>query len=130
MTERTGLEPPIFRIDVDAVRDFFSVDVALADVPERIVGDYNRIKETQVFALVGRAEYDDCQLAVYRNAQVGPAPIPWPPFYAPSGITIPRASTRSQHLIGLVAVDDELYAHTCAQSIAAFERFVALSISL
>jgi hypothetical protein len=108
MTERTGLQPPIFRIDVDAVRDFFGADLALSDIPGRIVGAYNLVKEAHVFESVGRTEYDDCQLAVYRNGLVRPVAIPWPPFYAPSGITIAPAFTRSQHLIGFIGVDDEL----------------------
>jgi uncharacterized protein (TIGR04141 family) len=130
MTERTGLEPPIFRIDVDAVRDFFGDDLALGDIPGRIVGAYNLVKEAQVFAPVGGAEYDDCQLAVYRNAQVHAVPIPWPAFYAPSGIIIAPAFTQSQHLMGFIAIDDELYAHTGGHSIAVFERFVDLSFPI
>lgn len=130
MTKRAGLEPPIFRIDVDAVRDFFGADVALGDIPGRIVGTYNLSKEAEVFVRVGAAEYDACRLAVYRNSQVRPIPIPWPPFYAPSGITIAPATTQSQHFIGFIAVGDELYAHTGGHSIAVFERFVDLSFPI
>lgn len=126
MTERVGLETPIFRIDLDAVQDFLGVEVALGDIPGRIVGAYNLAKEAQVFVAVGRAEYDGCQLAVYRNAQVRAHPIAWPAFYEPSGITIAPAFTQSQHLLGFIAVDDELYVHTGGHSIAVFERFVDL----
>jgi len=130
MTERLGLEPPIFRIDLDAVQDFLGVEVALGDIPGRIVGAYNLAKEAQVFVAVGRAEYDGCQLAVYRNAQARANPISWPAFYEPSGITIAPAFTQSQHLLGFIAVDDELYVHTGGHSIAVFERFVDLSFPI
>lgn len=130
VTERTGLEAPIFRIDVDAVRVSFGDDVALVDIPGQIVGAYNLVKEAQVFESVGRAEYDGCQLAVYRNVRAHPVPIPWPTFYAPSGIAIAPAFTQGQHLIGFIAVGDELYAHTGGHSIAVFERFVDLSFPI
>lgn len=64
MTKRLGLESPIFRVDLDAVQDFLGVEVALGDVPGRIVGAYNLAKEAQVFVAVGRAEYDGCQLGL------------------------------------------------------------------
>lgn len=69
-------------------------------------------------------------MVVYRNASVRPQLSPWVPFYEPSGIAISKVSTQSQHFVGFVIVDDQMYAHTGGHSVVVFERFIDVAFPI
>lgn len=130
MARESGLYPRIFRIDVDAARSVFGEDLAPGDLPRRIVDGYNAGKNALIYEREGTATYGGCELIVYRNARSQPRPSPWASFYQPSGIAIEEVTAQTQHFVGFVVVDDELYAHTGGQAAVVFERFVDVSFPI
>lgn len=130
MADKKGLYPPIYRIDVDAARAIFGEEVSVEDIPQRIVDAYNTGKDVTIYEQEGTGEFDGCRLVVYRNARARRQPSPWVPFYKPSGIAITKVSTQSQHFVGFVVVDDELYAHTGGHSVVVFERFINVAFPI
>jgi uncharacterized protein (TIGR04141 family) len=130
MASKNGLYPPIFRIDVDAAKAFLGTEVPIKDIPRRIIDSYNTNKGTTTYEHEGTANFDGCQLIVYRNARTRAQLSPWVPFYEPSGITIKKVSAQSNHFVGFIVLDDELYAHTGGHSVVAFERFIDVSFPI
>jgi len=130
VASKKGLNPPIFRIDVDAARAYFGDEVLLEDIPRRIVDAYNTGKDVTTYEQEGAADFDGCRLVVYRNARARPQPSPWVPFYEPYGIAIMKVSTQSQHFVGFIVVDGELYAHTGGHSVVVFERFIDVAFPI
>lgn len=131
VTEKNGLTPPIFRLDVEALMDFLQSDsIAISELPRRIVERYNENKERLVFQLEGEADFEGCHLAVYRNVTTRRQLSPWVGFYKPSGLTIRDAKSENQQFVGFVVVGDELFAHTGGQAAPVFERFIDLSFPI
>ena len=42
MANQTGINAPIYKIDIDAVREYFDSEIEIKDIPARLVKEYNR----------------------------------------------------------------------------------------
>ncbi len=127
---RSGLFPPISRIDVDAARDFFGEEVPIEDLPQCIVDAYNATKDVKTYVCDGNANFDGCRLSVYRNDTTRPRLTPWAGFYEPAEIKIPKVQARTNHFVGFIVMGDELYVHTGGQSSVVFDRFTDISFPI
>ncbi|MFD4638415.1 DUF6119 family protein [Lentzea sp. NPDC058436] len=130
MAGRSGLYPPIFRIDVDSALAFFGQDVSIAELPQKIVDLYNASKGVVTYVVQGDVEFDGCRLVVFRNAVSQLRQSFWVSFYESSGIAISDALERFNHFVGFVVVDSEIFVHTGGHSAVVFERFVDISFPI
>lgn len=127
MTKTSGISAPIYKIDVEAAVEHFGGSVAVEDLPEGLVADYNEEKGIETFRLEGSASVGDATFMLYRNVRTRPNTSGWVKFFSGSGIELGNITNQLQHLVCFVAVDGELYAYTAGQSAVVFERFTDVS---
>lgn len=122
-----GINAPIYRVDVDAVREYFNEDISLEDIPKRLVQDYNERKKEEIFQTRGISTIDSCRIEAFLNIRSTPTTSSWVRFFQETSIDFGAINSQLQHLICFCVVDNELYAFTAGQSAVVFERFVDLT---
>lgn len=130
MGKNQGINVAIYKIDADAVHEFFGGDLELADMPARLVSQYNTDKGSVVYGREGQREISGCKFDLYRNVAVRPNTSGWVKFFSGTGIELGNLQNQLQHLVCFVVVDDQLYAYTAGQSAVVFERFVDVSFPI
>lgn len=130
MAAKTGITPPIYKIDADAANEFFGGSISAKDLPAKLIERYNVDKGIETYAIEGAAEIDGCSLQLYRNVKTRPSTSSWVKFFEGSGIDLDEIQNQMQHLVCFVVVDDELYAYTAGQSAVSFERFIDISFPI
>ncbi|WP_437770399.1 DUF6119 family protein [Arthrobacter sp. KNU40] len=130
MAAKTGITPPIYKIDADAANEFFGGAFSAKDLPAKLIDRYNKDKGIETYAIEGTAEIDGCSLQLYRNVKTRPSTSSWVKFFDGSGIELEEIQNQMQHLVCFVVVDDELYAYTAGQSSVSFERFIDISFPI
>lgn len=130
MAAKTGITPPIYKIDSEAANEFFGGSFSARELPAKLIDRYNKDKGVETYALEGSVELDGCDLQLYRNVKTRPSTSSWVKFFDGSGIELEDIQNQMQHLVCFVAVDGELYAYTAGQSAVSFERFVDISFPI
>lgn len=130
MPAKAGITAPIYKVDTEAAIEFLGGDIELADLPAKLIGQYNKDKGIETYALEGATEIAGCSFELYRNVKARPNTSSWVKFFSGSGIELNEIQNQMQHLLCFVVVDDDLYAYTAGQSAVAFERFIDISFPI
>ncbi|MDQ2880382.1 MAG: TIGR04141 family sporadically distributed protein [Actinomycetota bacterium] len=130
MARQTGINAPLYKIDVDAARDYFADKIEVQDFPARLVQEYNERKGEEIYASKGGTTVDGSYVELFINIKSTPNTSSWVRFFKHTTITFGQPSNQFQHLICFVVLGDDLYAFTAGQSAVVFERFVDLSFPI
>lgn len=130
MVKKSGITTPIYKLDTDAVIEFFGGNVEAVELPALIVERYNKEKGLEVYGHEGGAEIGGGTFSLYRNMMSRPNTSGWVTFFQGSGIELDELKNQMQHLVCFVVVDDELYAYTAGQSAVVFERFIDIAFPI
>lgn len=130
MAKQAGINAPIYKIDIDAVREYFNEEVKSEDIPARLVKEYNEQKKEIVFETKGKTTVDGSYVEAFLNIKSTPNTSSWVRFFRDTPIEFGKLSNQFQHLICFVVVGEDLFAFTAGQSAVVFERFVDLSFPI
>lgn len=130
MVSKSGINVPIYKLDLEALRAFFGDEIPLNEFPGRIVDSYNADKKDIVYESKGSALVSGSYVELFHNIKARPNASSWTTYFQGSGIDLPAIKTEFQHLICFTDVDEELYAYTAGQSAVVFERFVDISFPI
>ena len=130
MAKQAGINAPIYKIDVDAAREYFNEEVALEEMPARLVKEYNEQKKEVIFETRGATTIEGSYIEAFLNVKSAPNTSSWIRFFKDTPIEFGNLSNQFQHLICFVVVGEDLFAFTAGQSVVVFERFVDLSFPI
>lgn len=130
MARQSGISAPIYKIDTEAVREYFDQEIEINEIPARLVKEYNEQKEEEIFQTRGNTTISGSYVEAFLNIKSTPNTSSWVRFFRDTPITFGSLSNQFQHLICFIVVDDDLYAFTAGQSAVVFERFVDLSFPI
>lgn len=130
MARQTGINSPIYKIDIDAVREIHGAKLAINEIPTKLVAEYNKQKEKTVYETVGNTEIDGSFTELFLNTDSHANASSWISFFKSTKITLPEIKNQLQHLVCFIVIDDELFAFTAGQSAVVFERFVDLTFPI
>lgn len=80
MATKTGITPPIYKIDADAAIEFFGGSLSAKDLPAKLIDRHNTDKGIGTYTIEGIAEIDGCSLQLYRNVKTRPSTSSWVKF--------------------------------------------------
>jgi uncharacterized protein (TIGR04141 family) len=132
LAKKPGINVPIYKIDVEAVRDYFSKEKELEPkaIPALLVQTYNNDKDGLVYQSKGATTVDDSFIELFHNVKSVPSTSSWVQFFESSEIELSSIKSQFQHLLCFAVVDDELYAFTAGQAAVVFDRFVDISFPI
>lgn len=131
MARQAGINALLYRIDIDAVHDYFGTTVPVEDIPGQLVKDYNDRKKDEIYQPKGKATVNRSHVEAFLNIKSTPTTSSWVRFFKDiPAIDFGPLSNQFQHLICFVVLGDELYAFTAGQSAVVFERFIDLSFPI
>lgn len=130
MARQTGINAPIYKIDIESVRDIHGSELPVNDIPAKLVAEYNKQKEKTIYESVGKAEIDGSYTELFLNTDSRANASSWISFFKGTSITLPEIKNQLQHLACFIVIDEELYAFTAGQSAVLFERFVDLTFPI
>jgi uncharacterized protein (TIGR04141 family) len=130
MTKQIGINAPLYKIDIDAVYEYFDSEIPINDVPARLVKEYNEQKKEQIFETKGSITASESYIEAFLNIKSAPNTSSWVQFFSNTSIDFGQPKNQLQHLICFIVVDNELYAFTAGQSAVVFERFIDLSFPI
>ena len=130
MAAKPGINVPIYKLDVEAIREFFGDELDLDVIPGQLVQRYNNEKDQIVYESKGSTTIDGSHVELFLNVKSAPNASSWIKFFSRSGIEVPDIKNQLQHLLCFSVVDDELYAYTAGQSAVVFERFTDVSFPI
>jgi len=130
MARQAGINALLYKIDINAVREYFSAEIEVQGIPARLVKEYNERKKEEIFESKGETNVSGSYIEAFLNIKSAPTTSSWVRFFKNTPIDFGQLSNQFQHLICFVALADELYAFTAGQSAVVFERFVDLSFPI
>lgn len=130
MARQAGINALLYKIDINAVRGYFSAEIEVQGIPARLVKEYNERKKEEIFESKGETNVGGSYIEAFLNIKSTPTTSSWVRFFKNTPIDFGQLSNQFQHLICFVALADELYAFTAGQSAVVFERFVDLSFPI
>ncbi|MDN5763418.1 MAG: hypothetical protein L0H41_14030, partial [Microlunatus sp.] len=99
MAKNGGITAPIYKIDSTAAVEFFGGNVALKELPAKLVEHYNQEKGVETYRLEGTAGISGCHMELYRNVKSQPNTSAWVSFFSNSGIQLKNIQNQMQHLV-------------------------------
>lgn len=130
MAIKPGINVPIYKIDIEAVNEFFDEELIAETIPARLVARYNEEKTEVVYESKGSATIDGCYVELFHNIKSAPNASSWIKYFQESGIELPEIKNQLQHLLCFSVIDGELYAYTAGQSVVVFERFIDIAFPI
>lgn len=94
MAAKTGITPPIYKIDADAANEFFGGALSAKDLPAKLIDRYNKDKGIETYAIEGTSEIDGCSLQLYRNVKTRPSTSSWVKFSTDRALNSKRSRTK------------------------------------